>query len=174
MTELGYNAKLVAATVQKPDGTWAKADTHAAIIVDLNETYLVDVGFGDSTLYPVSLSGRPHTDHSGTYHIESRGDGFYDLLRNIDDNERTLYRFSTIEKQLIDFHEGCVYNQVSKSSTFTHDDLVTIATPRGRITLSGTQFIQSDRDKKLKKDLTAEEKQLVLITAFGIYPESLN
>ncbi len=174
LSALGYDAKLVAATVRRPDGTWAKADTHAAIIVELEQSYLVDVGFGDSTLYPISLNGEYHKDHSGLYRVESREGDCYDLIRQTQDNEKTLYRFSTVTKQLVDFHEGCVFNQVSKSSSFTHADLVTRATPDGRITLSGTQLTRSINGEKQRSDLTSEEKQLVLMTDFGIHPESLH
>ncbi|ANU28533.1 arylamine N-acetyltransferase family protein [Planococcus versutus] len=173
LSELGYDAKLIAATVRRPNGTWAKSDTHAAIIVELDQSYLVDVGFGDSTLHPISLNGRPHKDHSGLYRVESREDDCYDLIRQTRDDEKTLYRFSTVAKQLVDFHEGCVFNQVSKNSSFTHADLVTRATQDGRITLSGTQLTRSDNGEKQKSDLTFEEKQLVLKTDFGINPESL-
>lgn len=168
LQELGFDAKLISATVMKPDGTAAKADTHAAILVELDAPYLMDVGFGDSTISPIPLGGERHTDHSGTYKIELHDEIFYDLIREEDGKERILYRFSTAEKQLADFHEGCVFNQVSEKSTFTHDDLVTRATENGRITLSGLQLTRSENGKKEKTELTDEEKIHVLKTEFGI------
>ncbi|MGO1059294.1 arylamine N-acetyltransferase family protein [Planococcus sp. FY231025] len=168
LQELGFDAKLISATVMKPDGTAAKADTHAAILVELDAPYLMDVGFGDSTISPIPLGGERHTDHSGTYKIAPHDDTFYNLIREEDGNERILYRFSTAEKQLADFHEGCVFNQVSDKSTFTHDDLATRATEIGRITLSGHQLTRSENGKKEKTDLTDEEKIQILKTEFGI------
>lgn len=174
LQELGFEAKLISATVQKPDGTWTKADTHAAILVNLDTPYLVDAGFGDSTISPIPLGGERFTDHSGTYKIEQHDETFYDLIREIDGEEKILYRFSTEEKQLTDFHEGCIFNQVSEDSPFTHDDLVTRATPNGRITLSGSQLTRAEDGRKIKKELTQEEKTKVLKEEFGIDAASLN
>ena len=70
LQQLGYDASLIAATVYRPNGQWAKPETHAAILVQLDEPYLVDVGFGDSTILPIPLNGSPQTDISGTYHVQ--------------------------------------------------------------------------------------------------------
>ena len=168
LNELGFDAKLISATVQKPDGTWSKADTHAAILVELDTLYLVDAGFGDSTISPIPLGGERHTDHSGTYRVERFDEVYYDLIREKGETENILYRFSTEEQQLADFHEGCVFNQVSQDSPFTHDDLVTRATENGRITLSGTQLTRSENGKKDKTELSEAEKRKVLKEEFGI------
>lgn len=173
LNELGFNAKLISATVQKPDGEWTKADTHAAILVELDTLYLVDAGFGDSTISPIPLGGERHTDHSGTYRVEQIDEVYYDLIRENGDTEKVLYRFSTEEKQLADFHEGCVFNQVSKDSPFTHDDLATRATENGRITLSGSQLTRSENGDKKKTELSAAEKRKVLKEEFGIDQDAL-
>lgn len=168
LNELGFEAKLISATVQKPDGTWSKADTHAAILVELDTLYLVDAGFGDSTISPIPLGGERHTDYSGTYRVEQVDEIYYDLIRENEETEKTLYRFSTEAKRLADFHEGCIFNQVSQESPFTHDDLVTRATENGRITLSGSQLTRSENGKKEKTELSAAEKQNILKEEFGI------
>ncbi|EIM07111.1 N-acetyltransferase [Planococcus antarcticus DSM 14505] len=168
LKQLNFDAKLISATVQKPDGTWSKADTHAAILVKLDTLYLVDAGFGDSTISPIPIGGERHTDHSGTYRVEKADELFYDLIREKDDTEKLLYRFATTEKQLADFHEGCVFNQVSKNSPFTHDDLITRTTADGRITLSGHQLTRSENGNKEKIELSSADKKRVLKEEFGI------
>src|SRR6185437_3894934 len=40
LSELGYSAHLISATVKRPTGEWAKANTHAAILVQLEQPYL--------------------------------------------------------------------------------------------------------------------------------------
>lgn len=173
LQNLGFDAKLISATVQKPDGTWTKADTHAAILVDLDTLYLVDAGFGDSTISPIPLGGERFTDYSGTYKVEQHDEIFYDLIRENNGEEKILYRFSLEEKRLEDFHEGCVFNQVSEDSPFTHDDLVTRATPNGRITLSGLELTRTENGRKEKTELTPEEKVTVLKEEFGLTIESM-
>lgn len=168
LEQLGYDASLIAATVYRPNGQWAKPETHAAIIVHLEEPYLVDVGFGDSTILPIPLNGNPQTDVSGTYAIQQSGKDFFDLVRTRNGASRPLYRFSTSEKKLADFHEGCVFNQVSPESTFTHVDIVTMATPAGRLTLKDYELTSSERGEIHSKSLTDEEKRFVLSDSFGI------
>lgn len=168
LTELGYEASLVSATVRRINGMWAKTETHAAIIVQLDKTYLVDVGFGDSTILPIPLDGLERTDVSGTYKIEKQENDFHDLIQKRNDVERILYRFTTQPKKLIDFHEGCVFNQVSKESSFTHTDIITVATPFGRKTISDSQFIITENGVQEKKDVSSDEKKQILRSTFGI------
>src|SRR5690625_2412618 len=137
LVTLVFQAQLVAATVKRPNGVWAKTDTHVGIIVELNDKqYLVDVGFGASPLFPVHVDGKVHTDQSGSYKVVQQDKHYFDLMKKADGDWRTLYRFDRSEKDLADFHEGCVFNQVSKDSSFTHSDLVTRPTDNGRLTLS--------------------------------------
>ncbi len=168
LTELGFDAHLIAATVRRPNGEWAKADTHAAILVQFNESYLVDVGFGDSTYLPIPLNGEERTDSSGTYRVIQQTASTFDLERNNDTGIRTLYRFSTNPKSLTDFHEGCVFNQVAKESSFTHSDIVTRATPTGRITLSDRTVTVTENNSQIKTTLSIEEKERLLVNTFGI------
>lgn len=168
LQQIGFDAKMISATVVKPDGSYAKSDTHAAIIVELDAPYLVDAGFGDSTISPIPLGGERHTDNSGTYRIEEVESGVYELSRENEGNEKLLYRFTLEEKKLEDFHEGCVFNQVSEESTFTHDDIVTKATPDGRVTLSGTTLTRTIDGRKEKTEMTEAEKVKLLEEEFGI------
>ena len=168
LEQLGYEASLVSATVYRPDGQWAKADTHAAILVQLDEPYLVDVGFGDSTILPIPLNGLECTDVSGAYKVEPRQNDQFDLIQTRNCNSRTLYRFNKVEKLLIEFHEGCVFNQVAKESSFTHRDLVTIATATGRITLIDHQLTHTENGKMIKTTVTSDEKARLLHDLFGI------
>ncbi len=168
LQELGFKTHLIAATVMKPDGSYAKPDTHAAIIVELDTLYLVDAGFGDSTISPIPLGGERHTDNSGTYRIDEIDEETYELTRENDGSEKVLYRFTLEEKKLEDFHEGCIFNQVSEDSPFTHDDVVTKATPDGRITISANTLTRTIDGKKEKQELTPAEKTKLLEEEFGI------
>lgn len=169
LNELGYTAHLVAATVLRPNGEWAKADTHAAMIVHLDQPYLVDVGFGANTpRLPIPLNGEPKIDVSATYRVQQQEAQVFDLIYNTTSDERTLYRFSSIKKNLVDFHEGCVFNQVAKESTFTHTDIAAIATATGRITLADRTLAEYNNGDIKKSFLSEEEKKKVLQNIFNI------
>lgn len=169
LTELGYDANLVAATVLKPDDQWAKADTHAAIVVQLDEPYLVDVGFGAATpTVPVPLNKKSVNDVRATYSIERVNPTEFDLIRESNREERILYRFKDEKKELIYFHEGCVFNQVSQDSTFTHHDIVTRATENGQITLNDLTLSHLKGGSLEKEIISNEEKAYVLQKFFNI------
>lgn len=166
LQKLGYDAHLISATVLKPNGEWAKADTHATILVHFNEPYLVDVGFGANTpRLPIPLNGQAQTAINGIYKIKQHCIKQFDLMH---ENDKTLYRFTTPKKELIDFHEGSVFNQVSKESTFTHQDIVTCATETGRITLTDHTFSIYNYDQQKRIELSADEKTQVLDNFFEI------
>jgi len=169
LVKLGYDAHLVSATVLRQTGEWAKPDTHAALLVHLNEPYLVDVGFGAATpRVPVPLNGLEQTDASATYSIDQHEGNLYDLIRQSETEKRTLYRFNIGKKNLIDFHEGCVFNQVAKESSFTHTDIVTRAIPTGRMTLADQTLTVIENGVRTKSELSSEEKVRVLRDLFFI------
>ena len=71
-------------------------------------------------------------------------------------------------KQLTDFHEGCVFNQVSPESTFTHTDIVTIATPKGRVTLQDRKLTVINNGVKSATSISELDLEKVLSDSFGI------
>lgn len=169
LTKLGYDAHLISATVLRPNNEWAKADTHAAILVYLDQPYLVDVGFGATTpRAPVPLSGSVKTSIGETYTIEQQTNDIFHLIREADHSSRVLYQFNRQKKELVDFHEGCVFNQVSKDSTFTHTDIISLATETGRVTLHDHLFTEVKGKTTEKTTLSPEEKTSVLTNVFMI------
>lgn len=169
LIELGYDAQLVAATVLRTTGHWAKADTHTAIIVQLDEPYLVDVGFGTATpRRPIPLNGKSLQDTRASFHIDKKAAHSFDIVRKSKSEERVLYRFSNEQRTLIDFHEGCVFNQVSKESTFTHFDIVTRSTANGQLTLNDSTLTRLEDGVQTKEVLSDVEKTNVLKKLFGI------
>jgi len=169
LSKLEYDVHLVAATVLRTDGKWAKADTHAAMIVYLDEPYLVDVGFGAATpRIPIPLSGRKLNDSISTYWINTLENGLYDLVMHNKYGERIIYRFSSDQKELIDFHEGCVFNQVSKESSFTSIEIATRNTPNGQITLTDRTLKLTEDGVSQKKEVTEEEKNNFLKSLFEL------
>jgi N-hydroxyarylamine O-acetyltransferase len=70
---------------------------------------------------------------------------------------------------LSEFEPMCLYHQTSPQSPFTQKRLCTLATPDGRITLSGSRYIstvQGVRDEQPVED--EEHFRLLLKERFGI------
>lgn len=167
LEELGFDATLISGTVRKPDGSWALKDSHATIMVQLEEEYLVDVGFGDSVRIPVPLSGEIVNDGFSTYRVRTEGDNLF-LERKKNGEWIILYSFCTIPKQLSDFTSMCHYNQTSPNSRFTQESIATIATPQGRITLLNESLKIREGQTKRVQQLQRENKIELLKKHFGI------
>jgi len=170
LQQFGFDAHLVSATVLKPDGTWVKKKTHATIIVYLDQPYLVDVGFGAHTpRTPIPLNSEVQNDFGECFRVMSIDNDEYQLIRTTSiGTSSVLYTFDTTSKTLVDFHEGCTFNQVSKESTFTHHDIVALGTENGRITLNDLTLTDWNNELHTQQVLLASDKSKVLNELFSI------
>lgn len=172
LKRLGFSCQLVSATIQKPDGTWAKEGSHACIIATIDgKSYLTDVGFGDSARIPIPLTGKTREDVSGAYRLEHVATNRYDLKRKRggDDKWVTVLQIDMHTKELQDFTEACHFNQFSPESPFTEKGVVTVATLNGRITLSENTLTTTYNGKKEQETIRNEDKNAVLEKYFQIY-----
>lgn len=168
LKQLGFDSRLISATVQKEDESWALQDSHATILVHVDkQPYLVDVGFGDSVRKPIPLTGEIVEDAGGTYRVEQLDGITYDLQKQ-EKTWKTKYRFTTDEKKLEQFGPMCQFNQTSPNSPFTKTNLTTIATKTGRITLSGTTLVMTNDQRKQKMEVQSNEIPALLEKYFQI------
>ncbi|MGD6854464.1 arylamine N-acetyltransferase family protein [Bacillus infantis] len=167
LSAMGYSSALISCTVKTPGG-WAKENSHAAILVYLDQPYLTDVGFGDSARQPIPLDGTIKEDESGKYKVRDLGDGCYDLMHYASGEWQIKYRFSEEKRSLDFFKDSCDFNQTSAESPFTKDDIITIASENGRITLSGNTLVKTENGEKIKTDLDKGAKREALKVFFGI------
>lgn len=145
LRQLGFRVKMIAARVVKEEGGFGQEFDHMALIVDLGEEWLVDVGFGDSFLLPMPLEvGVKHQDLSGFYVIEMHGKDSFLLEASENDRDYTpQYLFTMTERQLEDYTPGCIYHQTSPESSFTRSRVCSLTTKTGRITLTDKEFIET-------------------------------
>lgn len=169
LQNLGFNSYLISATVKRRNGSWAKEGSHAAQIVELDQPYLVDVGFGDSVRTPLPLTGEAGEDIGGVYRVVEIKKEIFDLQRQNKEHQwNTLYRFDTTPKQLTDFEEVCHFNQTSPTSHFTQKEIISMATLDGRVTLSGNSLLHTHHGEKQKMDVSKNEISSVLKKYFNI------
>src|SRR5690625_1088753 len=141
----------------------------SAQIVELDEPYFVDVGFGDSARMPLPLTGEVKEDVSGKYRIQPIDNNINELQREESPNKwRTLLRIDMTPRKLSDFEEACHFNQTSPKSTFTQKEIVTMATKDGRYTLSDQELTITKNGEKKQSILSENEKQSILQNFFGL------
>ncbi|WP_410669922.1 arylamine N-acetyltransferase family protein [Amycolatopsis sp. cmx-4-68] len=140
LRELGYAASLHAAQVVRPDGTLGPPLDHAAIVVELDEPWLVDVGFGRFARHPVRLSGvDAQPDPDGEFLVLDAPHGDLDVLMD----GKPQYRLERRPRPLADFVPMAWWQATSPASHFTSSLTCSRPTSQGRVTLSGNRLIET-------------------------------
>jgi N-hydroxyarylamine O-acetyltransferase len=170
---LDFDVAMLSAEVANEAGTYGPKFDHMALLVSLEERWLVDVGFGDSFREPLLLDQRnTQTRRERSYRIIP--DGPYLILAqraNADAEEwKPQYRFTLEQYHYSDYTEMCYYHQTSAESHFTRGRICSRATNEGRLTLSEMRFIESKMNGERQERLLADEQEYarVLRDHFGI------
>jgi N-hydroxyarylamine O-acetyltransferase len=140
---IGFNIKMVSARVfNNQQQTFSPEFDHLAIIAEINSTdYLVDAGFGEFAFLPLRIElNKIQDDERGSFRIEKYDDEYYKVSKLVDENWMTEYIFSSKERDLSEFKDMCLYHQTSPDSHFTQNKLCSLATEKGRITITADKI----------------------------------
>jgi len=131
---------------------------HLILLVELEEHLVADVGFGDSFLEPL-LFGTDEEDvqHHSSYRLTASG---FDkvLQRKRESDWETQYAFSLTPRRLSEFSSMCHYHQTSPESHFTQNAICSLATTKGRITLSNNRLIVTTGGQHREQEVNSEEE----------------
>lgn len=167
LRELGFRVTLVSGRVANAIGSFGPRFDHMALIVDLDERWLADVGFGDSFLEPLRLDSRDITTQAKREYRLDEADGERVLLRR-DVRWEPQYRFTLEARDLSDFTGMCAYHQTSPQSSFTKRSTCSIATESGRITLAGDRLIITQGTARDEQQVAEADKAALLKEHFGV------
>jgi N-hydroxyarylamine O-acetyltransferase len=156
LQSLDVQVTRVAARVYS-DGQLGIPFDHMALIVrpsDGSGPWLADVGFGNSSVYPLLFDSRHgQDDPGGQFLLVDTDDGDVDVLR---DGE-PQYRVERRERSQADFVPTCWWQQSSPGSHFTHSTICSRLTETGRISLSGDMLITTAGGNRHEQRLTSDE-----------------
>jgi N-hydroxyarylamine O-acetyltransferase len=158
LRQLGFEVTLLSARVPRDDGSPGPEFDHLALRVDLDQPWLVDVGFGDSFLDPLRLTADELQPQNGQTYRLTDGNQSLHLERLENDIWKPQYNFTLQPRALQDFAPMCHYHQTSPDSPFTRKKLCTMATPDGRVTLSEQRLIFTRNGNKEEQLLTTGEQ----------------
>ncbi|CAI0869950.1 arylamine N-acetyltransferase family protein [Serratia proteamaculans] len=176
LKDIGFNVHFISGEIRARDGSFGAPFDHMALMVELNQPYLVDVGFGDSFLTPLKITTteqQPQT--SGTFHLEQEGETYYLERRNGDNRShaKTLYRFTLQAREPSEFDGMCHYHSTSPQSHFTQRLVCSRPTENGRVTLSENKLIITEDHQRHESTLHSEqERREALMRYFSIDLES--
>jgi len=166
---IGFKTTLLSARVPRGASEGPEFD-HLALRVDLEERWLVDVGFGDSFLEPIRLISEVEQEQGlERFRIHSKTGGAFVMERfDAQKGWRAQYSFTLEPRVLADFAGMCHYHQTSPESHFTQKRICSLATADGRITLSDQTLIVTRNGKREERVLTESERNTVLRDRFGV------
>lgn len=158
LRELGFDVNLLSGRVMD-NGEFGPEFDHLTLLVQLEERWLADVGFGDSFREPLRLEESKEQIQRGVAYRLNKSDERWTLLRRLPGQDwEPQYRFTLQPYQLTDFAGMCQYHQTSPASHFTQKRICSRATPEGRVTLSGMRLIITASGQRQEKVLKDEEE----------------
>lgn len=168
---LGYKCRIISARVSEGKCGFGEEYDHLAIIVSLDEKeYLVDVGFGDFTAFPLTFElETEQKDANGIFAIKKRDENFFEVSK-LDENEsRSEYIFKDVKRELSEFEGMCNFHQTSKESHFTRGKVCSLLTEKGRKTLTNKKFIETIGVDKTEVEINnGDDFNKILKREFGI------
>lgn len=189
LTQLGFEPDRLAARIVS-DGEPGPPACHHTIGVTLPgrgqgarraQRYIVDVGLGTPAMRrPLPLDGDAHEDEIGVAWraIESdRPDADYLVQYRSpgDDSWTDRYLVRDKPRDLDYFEATCDHLATAPESPFTGDPIVSIATERGHVKLSGDTLTRTSGGETHEEHVTAEEWHDVLEREFGVrYEKSVS
>ena len=153
---LGYKVTMLSACVARSEGGFGPEFDHMTLMVEPEERWIADVGFGESFLEPLrfDFEGEQQQGHK-SYRILKREDSRFVYEAWEEGDWVKQYLFSLQPYSMVDYAAMCHYHQTSPQSSFTQKRVCSRATPEGRITL---------RDRKLIRTIRAERQEIELQT----------
>ena len=167
---LGFEVRKLSARVANAAGVFGPDFDHMTLLVQLDEPWLADVGFGDSFRVPLRLNETgDQVQGERSYRIGAQEDRLLMWQREQEQDWKPQYSFTLDSFEYPDYSGMCHFHQTSPDSHFTRARVCTRATPRGRVTLSDLRLITTEAGQRNERMLANEEEYAqVLYDEFGV------
>ncbi len=164
LNKLGYSVTLLSAEVAKKEGGFGIPFDHMILRVDLDQPWLVNVGFGDSFRYPLPLADGVTVEQYGERFRLRKDESWWILERGVGNNGLVpQYRFTLEPRRLSEYQVGCRYHQTSPESSFTQGPICTKALPEGRVTLHRDRLVTTCGQVREEKPISDKAEWLAAL-----------
>ena len=169
LEQLGFRVRRLSAGVYGGGQPGPDFD-HLTLLVETEEWLLADVGFGDSFVDPLPLTGSVTAAGTGTLYRLAGVDSDRVLERQKPGADwEPQYAFTLQPHTLDEYGPRCHWTQTSPESGFTRKVSCSLATPDGRITLAGRRLITTRSQARTEHEVTSmDEYRTLLKSHFGI------
>ncbi len=155
---LGFRVEMLSARVRREGGGFGPEFDHMLLKVELDEPWLVDVGFGDSFVDPIPFHAGGADQVNGHRYLVLPMNDEWQLLREDRNGQVPLYAFRDLPHTLSEYRDMCTFHQSSPESHFTRSWICSRATPDGRITIANMRLVATRETGREETQLTSEEE----------------
>lgn len=173
LREMGFEVTRHVGGVFRADQGDAAFGNHLVHTVEMDETFIVDVGIGDFIKEPVLLKDGPLTDDAKSYRLEHLADGSW-RFHNVPGAMPPNFDFFFEPADEARLENTCQSLQSDEGSMFRQNLLCQQMTPTGFKALIGRTW--KDTDKGIDGHIVESEDELVgiLVDGLGITPPPLD
>ena len=168
---LGFRVTMLSARTVEEGGSLTPDFDHMALLIRLEERWLVDVGFGDLFVEPKRLDiDGPQMDDGKAFRIAPIEGGR--LLSRWDEKKNSWkpeYQFTLRPRKLGDFAAMSTYQQTAPDSYFRRGGFCSLLTPKGRVTVTEKKLIVTGAGRRSERPVRdTKEFRGLLRRRFGI------
>ena len=158
LSALGFSVQMLSARVRREGGGFGPEFDHMLLKVELDEPWLVDVGFGDSFVDPIPFHAGGADQVNGHRYVVLPMNDEWQLLREDRNGQVPLYAFRDLPHTLNEYRDMCRFHQSSPESHFTTSWICSRARPDGRITIANMRLIVARGTSREETQLSSEEE----------------
>lgn len=176
LLEIGYDSMMVSSRIFNGSNPGPEYD-HMSLIVSLEESWLVDVGYGDLFIEPLVINPQMiQVDKFKQYKIVDNGSGSFLLNEALIDGDvfEHKYIFDSTARSIDDFAAQNEYKQHHPDSHFVSKMICTLPTEDGRKSIIDTQFKVRKGDVVTYSEVNIGVLVDLLVTEFYMDAEDLN
>lgn len=158
LRQMGFDVTIFSANVLH--GGIPAAIDHLALLVQLDERWIVDVGFGDTSRLPLRLDEAGEQFGAGQRYRFTRADDRWTLWSGGEnDGWHDEYTFGVdmTPLKLSDFESASEYYQTAPESYFVQGRICSRATADGRISLTGDKLIVTRNGQRQEMPMAGEQ-----------------
>ncbi len=170
LRELGFRVAFLSARERSDDGEFGPDFDHLTLLVQLDQPWIADVGWGDFCDEPLRLDDTIEQTRDGrTFRFSRESEYWRYWVREKGSKWKLEYIFTLEPRRLQDFADRCDYLQTSPESGFVKRRVCMRSTVAGRITLRDMRLTIAEDGKRAERDLANDaEYAQALREHFGI------
>jgi N-hydroxyarylamine O-acetyltransferase len=158
LRRLGFKVAMLSARVSKSAVEYGPEFDHMTLLVELDERWIADVGFGESFIEPLKLDVEDEQIQNGRKYKIIPHDSGAKVYQAFEQKWLNQYLFHILPHDLDEYVPMCNYHQTSPESTFTQKAVCSLAKENGRITLTDKKLIITSGTERQEKDLSGQEE----------------